>query len=332
MAFPYKNPITAAVLSGSESVDRTSTFGTNFSVLQIGGYMEVYNLTDLDFSTYGSTGVIENTGNTIPIRLSIGATVNNLVLNSDNISSGRRRLGMLVYVYETDTVYQYTIPNYDTLWASLTGLTGFSAISQTDTQTTVNTRSQAGRDFINAWTGSTIEGQSGVTRENARWRIYYGSQIYITGGTYNQSESTISLNNSTGGTITISNVQPVEYVGINSIPSSKNINDWEENNKFQDAYIVIPPNLHGRNAVKVSASYGDVSSSTIAIYKLEMKDYNNSVSESRNWGHSANTRTSQYTFDTPMTLVSGYTLNLMYDISFLPDVNAEGYSATIEIE
>ena len=63
-----------------------------------------------------------------------------------------------------------------------------------------------------------------------------------------------------------------------------------------------------------------------------MKDYNNSVSESRNWGHSANTRTSQYTFDTPMTLVSGYTLNLMYDISFLPDANAEGYAATIEIE
>jgi hypothetical protein len=47
MAFPYKNPITAAQLSGSESVSRTSTFGTNFSVLQTGGYMEVYILDEL---------------------------------------------------------------------------------------------------------------------------------------------------------------------------------------------------------------------------------------------------------------------------------------------
>ena len=48
MAFQYKNPITSSQLSGSESVARTSTFGTNFSVLQTGGYMEVYYLSALE--------------------------------------------------------------------------------------------------------------------------------------------------------------------------------------------------------------------------------------------------------------------------------------------
>ena len=115
MSFPYKNPISASQLSGSESVSRTSTFGTNFSVLQTGGYMEVYTLSDLNWSTYGVTGVIQNSGNTIPITFTKGTgtafSPDVLTLNSDNISSGRRRLGMLVYVHERDQVYQYQISN-----------------------------------------------------------------------------------------------------------------------------------------------------------------------------------------------------------------------------
>jgi hypothetical protein len=59
MSFPYKNPITASQISGTESASRTSTFGTNFSVLQTGGYMEVYTLSDLNWSTYGATGAIK---------------------------------------------------------------------------------------------------------------------------------------------------------------------------------------------------------------------------------------------------------------------------------
>jgi hypothetical protein len=39
-----------------------------------------------------------------------------LNLNNDGISSGRRRLGMLVFVQENLTTYQYTIPNYNSLW------------------------------------------------------------------------------------------------------------------------------------------------------------------------------------------------------------------------
>ena len=48
--FPYKNPISSEQLNGVQSVERSETFGTNFSVLGVGGYMEVFNLTDLVYT------------------------------------------------------------------------------------------------------------------------------------------------------------------------------------------------------------------------------------------------------------------------------------------
>jgi hypothetical protein len=53
--FPYKNPLSSSQLAGPNSVARTSTFGTNFSVLQTGGHMEVYNLYDLNLVLTAST-------------------------------------------------------------------------------------------------------------------------------------------------------------------------------------------------------------------------------------------------------------------------------------
>ena len=206
MSFPYKNPVANTTLTAPEGVAINSTQGTNFSVSQVGGYQEVYYLENLGL-TFSGTGLQQLSANTIPIQINVGPNTGlsftQLTLNSDNISSGRRKLGMLVYVYENDTVYQYTIPNYDVLWGTVTGLTGSSGISQNTTFTTVNARSQAGKDFINSWTGSTIEGVSGVTRDNARWRIFYGTDVQITGGTYNSGTTTLDLYNSTGGTISI---------------------------------------------------------------------------------------------------------------------------------
>jgi hypothetical protein len=188
MTFPYKNPISSAQLSGPQTVLRTSTFGTNFSVLTTGGYMEVYSLKDLQLTLTAATypSNIQLSANTIPINFTKGTgssfSPDSISLNSDNISSGRRRLGMQVHVQETDTVYQYTIPNYGELWDSLSGLTGNSGITMTDYGTVINSRSQVGRNFISAWTGSTIEGVNGVTRDDARWKIFWGSDIQITGG------------------------------------------------------------------------------------------------------------------------------------------------------
>ena len=336
MAFPFRNPTAASSLTSPEAVGLTTVQGTNFSSLSVGGYMEVFYLSDLSLTLNGN-GAQTNSANTIPIQVSLGAGTSlsptaTLTLNSDNISSGRRRLGMLVYVYENDTTYQYTIPNYETLFNAVSGFSGNSGFTFGANSTTVQTRTTEARNFINAWTGSTIEGQGGISRENATWRIFYGNQIQITGGTFNQSNSTISLNNSTGGTITISDVEPIEYIGINSVPASKGINDWQANNQFQDTYIVIPPSLHGRTVTKVSSSYGDISSAVGAIYKVEMKNTTNSVADSRAWGHSANTRNAQLTFDTPMTLTSGFTLNIMYDVLNPPDVTCEGYTTTLEIQ
>jgi hypothetical protein len=56
MAVPYKNPSSNTILSDVSSVLLTNTFGTNFSVYNIGGYMEVMTLQDLEYSTFGATG------------------------------------------------------------------------------------------------------------------------------------------------------------------------------------------------------------------------------------------------------------------------------------
>ena len=55
MSFDYKNPLSSSQLTGTQSVARTSTFGTNFSVLNVGGYMEVYNLIDLELTLTAAT-------------------------------------------------------------------------------------------------------------------------------------------------------------------------------------------------------------------------------------------------------------------------------------
>jgi len=234
MSFPYKNPTSVDSLGGPQSVAREQNFGTNFSVLQTGGYMEVYNLSDLIFTIPSSNGEVLLSANTIPVRYTKGTgtlfSPNNITLNSDNISSGRRRLGMLVYVHETDKVYQYVIPNYDTLWAGLTGLTGLSAITPTDHTTVINNRSPQGQSFINAWIDSSIEGVSGVTRENARWRIFWGTDWQVTGGTidYN-STGDLSLNSNSGNTVTISGLKTITggtfFSGTSTLELYNNLGD-----------------------------------------------------------------------------------------------------------
>src|SRR6056300_48768 len=150
MSFIYKNPVSGTQLTGSNSVGREKVFGTNFSVLQTGGYMEVYTLNDLTYTIpAGQTGKIEFSGNTIPINYSkrtLPFLPDTLTLNSDNISSGRRRLGMLVYVHETQQTYQYTIPNFETLWDGASGST-----TQSTYGTSVSTTTTGGQSFINAW-------------------------------------------------------------------------------------------------------------------------------------------------------------------------------------
>jgi len=205
MSFKYYNPISGVQISAPNSVLRTDTFGTNFSVLGVGGYMEVWSLSDLNYSTFGVTGVIANTGNTIPVVFysSPNPLISHRIqLNSDNISSGRRRLGMMVYVKENQQYYQFTIPNYESLFNAADSE---NAIVYSDNSTTVYSRVSGvnkpnGLALIQAWTGSTIEGYSGGTRENANWIL---ANVLVTGATFTQGSGTLSLRTNTGGTINV---------------------------------------------------------------------------------------------------------------------------------
>ena len=205
---PYKNPISPLQVYGSSTLDRSKTFGTTFSVLNTGGFMEVYSLSDLTYTIpTGQTGSIEQSGNTIPIQFKKGSgsvfSPDVLTLNSDNISSGRRRLGMLVYVYETNKIYQYTIDNYDNLWlsASTASGPGGATVIISDFGTTVKNNTLAGQNFINAWTASTIEGISGYTNLDATWRELKtgggsgGTDTYVTGFTLNNSTDLVLTQN-----------------------------------------------------------------------------------------------------------------------------------------
>jgi len=201
MSFIYKNHSVGTTLSTPDVVTRLSVVGSNFSVLTAGGYMEVWSLSDLNYQTFGGSGLIENSGNTIPIYYSksnLGFIPSKVTIEDDGITSGRRRLGMQVYVHETDKVYQYVIPNYETLFNNASGST------EEDPSTgkyVVSDDTVDGLAFVNAWLDSSIEGVSGVTRANARWRIFYGTDVTVTGGTY--TNGTALFTNSTGGTFSV---------------------------------------------------------------------------------------------------------------------------------
>jgi len=199
-----KIPVSPLTVLGNPSVPNNAIFGTNFSVLSTGGYMEVYSIDDLDFIIpSGSTGLIEYSANTIPIQFNKGTgspfSYDVITLNSDNISSGRRKIGMLVYVIEEKQVYQYRIDNYETLWNAATGATGPGGptVVVSNFGTTVKNNTEPGQNFINAWLNSTVTGVS------PRWVKYYGTNLAVTGGTYDASANTINLINITGGTIAI---------------------------------------------------------------------------------------------------------------------------------
>jgi hypothetical protein len=212
MSFPYTNPISASRQNFQLSLDETSNFGVTYSVANTGGYMEVANLSDLVWNFSGQTGFV--TGSTIPIQFykgtGTGYSPDILTLNSDYWSTGRRRLGMLAYVYETNTFYQYQIDNYQTIWNNATGAT--NTVIFTDYGANVRSTTSQGVDLINAWTGSTIEGQNGATRNDSNWIIFNGSYPVITGGTY--SGNTLVFTTNTGSLIQVTGITSGSGAGV----------------------------------------------------------------------------------------------------------------------
>ncbi len=234
--FNYKNPVTLDLVNFTETVIRSDVFGTNYSVLGTGGYMEVWSIDDLKFNTYGTTGsIVQDERNIIPVRYYSRAASfqsNRIDLNNDGISSGRRRLGMLVYVHETDTVYQYVIPDYETLYNNAESS---GAILETTDYFQVSSGSQfapnaAGQAFIDAWLDNSIEGVSGATASNSRWRVFWGTDWQVTGGTidYN-STGDLSLSSNSGNTVTISGLKTITggtfFSGTSTLELYNNLGD-----------------------------------------------------------------------------------------------------------
>ena len=56
MSFNYQNPLAGVIENQYIGVSREATAGNTFSVLNVGGYMEVWNLSNLNYSTFGATG------------------------------------------------------------------------------------------------------------------------------------------------------------------------------------------------------------------------------------------------------------------------------------
>ena len=105
---------------------------------------------------------------------------------------------MQVYVHETNLVYQYVIDKYEKLFNDASGSTQIVA-----NKYIVSDNTAVGLTFVNAWLDSSVEGQAGVTRANARWRIFYGTDITVTGGTYSNGTGIAQFKNSTGGTFNV---------------------------------------------------------------------------------------------------------------------------------
>ena len=246
MSYIYKNPISTERVNGAQwSVLNTDVIGTNYSVFSTGGYMEVWSLDDLKFTDGGqSSGTIFYSGNTIPVWYTKSANPsfvgNSLQLEADGISTGRRKLGMLVYVHETNLVYQYTIPNYETLFnnADAEGSiqTNIDPNSNQTISYIVKDRSNPtlpwpnGGALIDAWLDNSIEGVSGATAQTARWKVFWGTDWQVTGGTidYN-STGDLNLNSNSGNTVTISGLKTITggtyFSGTSTIELYNNLGD-----------------------------------------------------------------------------------------------------------
>ena len=211
--YPYINPTSKSQLSVPYSVPQGYTNGTHFSIYGVGGYMEVHNLSDL----YLSAGTIP-----INVQYDLSGNVSTLILNNDNVSSGRRKLGMLAYVYETDSIYQFYIPNYDTAFNTATGSSSYQKrYTIFGTYETYVYPNSATTLLINGWTGNTIEGVNGATSSTASWRKLSFSGGSSSGGTLSGDYLPLSGGTVTGNTkftlgLTATTISATTYLNVPS--------------------------------------------------------------------------------------------------------------------
>lgn len=120
MSFNLLGTVLASpVVTGNYSTD---TYGTHYSFLGVGGWQELGTLSERNAIPTDALGNVDPSG----------------------LSSGRRRLGMLVYVGETDTIYQLFVP-----YGTFTGMTASAKVAAlADNNNWVEFTSQGGGDAI----------------------------------------------------------------------------------------------------------------------------------------------------------------------------------------
>lgn len=94
--------LASPVVTGNYNTD---TYGTHYSFLGVGGWQELQHLSERDAIPVDALGNLDPTG----------------------LSSGRRRLGMLVYVNEVDTIFQLFVPYV--AWTAMTNTAKVAALA-----------------------------------------------------------------------------------------------------------------------------------------------------------------------------------------------------------
>lgn len=207
----FRLPITRNVINDAISLEQGTEGGTHYSSYGIGGLIEVMSLTDLS----NDSRFVGISYNLFPNLSSI----RELYLNTENTSCGKRKIGMLVYVLENDTTYQFQFPNYLSSFTAATASTVGTArvVVFEDYQTVIYNLNAEAAVLVNGWSNDSIEGISGATSITAGWKIYSSTSptslpyVHISGDTMTGQLNVPSIyvpiiylgNDSSGNTRTI---------------------------------------------------------------------------------------------------------------------------------
>jgi hypothetical protein len=115
MSYPLGTILASPIVGGG----LTDTYGTHHSYLGVGGWQEFQTIAERNLIPVDALGNLDASG----------------------LGSGRRRLGMLAYVAETDTLYQLFVP-----YTSWSGLTNNGKVLTLANNTNWNTFSSGGGD------------------------------------------------------------------------------------------------------------------------------------------------------------------------------------------
>lgn len=313
MSFEDRHHSTAKIVTDSFSIDHESAVaGVTTGTSLTGGFHEYYSLSNITYNPNDPSptpvpGLLINLENLIPVSFTPGSTTtttgkggditttspDSLELNSDLMSSGRLKLGMVVYVIEKQQAYQFIINDYKTLYNAAT-----SNITKSVTSATVTGGSTESDALIDAWTIHKVEGEDdgnggAWTRNQANWKKYPNEE---------------------------------EYFAINNVPASELIDNFN----FEDAIIVVPPSWNNKKVLSVTSSIFTMSSNTQSTITLNQTAPDGTTS-TKNWIHSANSKNASGDFSlAPLSLVEGATLHLSQTPKF--GAGNFGYTATFKVK